>query len=144
MLPGHRRAARHRGPGRLPMLPGHHRPAGHRSEWPGGRCAENSPDALPRNQPSGRAIGRLLNSKRERLSATDARIIAVVKEAVPAPRQAAKLVECFQAMLRTKKKAALDAWLEDATGSLLAAFAKGIAADRDAVMAAITAPWSNG
>jgi transposase len=37
-----------------------------------------------------------------------------------------------------------DVWLRDAAGSLLAAFASGIAQDREAVEAAITEPWSNG
>ena len=46
-------------------------------------------------------------------------------------------------MLRSKQSTALDMWLADAAVSLLAAFAKGIAADRDAVAAAITEPWSN-
>ncbi|HTR15628.1 MAG TPA: transposase, partial [Acetobacteraceae bacterium] len=69
--------------------------------------------------------------------------VAVVEEAVPALRVAAALVEGFQNMLRTKT-AALDTWLTDAAESVLAAFAAGIAADRDAVAAAITEPWSNG
>uniref|UniRef100_UPI001EF02E0B transposase n=1 Tax=Rhodovastum atsumiense TaxID=504468 RepID=UPI001EF02E0B len=58
-------------------------------------------------------------------------------------RVAASLVKRFQDMLRTKT-AALENWLTDARGSLLAAFAAGIAADRAAVTAAITEPWSNG
>ncbi|WP_275266343.1 transposase [Rhodovastum atsumiense] len=53
------------------------------------------------------------------------------------------MVKRFQDMLRTKT-AALENWLTDARGSLLAAFAAGIAADRAAVTAAITEPWSNG
>ena len=114
------------------------------SEWATRRRrADSTPGALPCKPPSARTVARLLVSQRDRLPASDARLVAVVEEAVPALRVAAALVEGFQNMLRTKT-AALDTWLTDAAESVLAAFAAGIAADRDAVAAAITEPWSNG
>ena len=48
------------------------------------------------------------------------------------------------AILRSKTSADIDAWLRDAVNSLLGGFARGIAADRAAVEAAINEPWSNG
>jgi transposase len=115
------------------------------SEWATRRRRSDSmPDALPRKPPSARTIARLMSSPRERLSDADARLVAVVEEAVPALRDASVLVDGFQSMLRSKQSTALDIWLADAAASLLAAFAKGIAADRDAVAAAVTEPWSNG
>jgi transposase len=115
------------------------------SEWATRRRRSDSmPDALPRKPPSARTIARLKSSPRERLSDADARLVAVVEEAVPALRDASILVGRFQSMLRSKQSTALDIWLADAAASLLAAFAKGIAADRDAVAAAVTEPWSNG
>ena len=47
-------------------------------------------------------------------------------------------------MLRTRDKPALLRWLNEAAGSLLASFGKGIKADLAAVIAAFTLPWSNG
>ncbi|MCW3476396.1 transposase, partial [Limobrevibacterium gyesilva] len=37
-----------------------------------------------------------------------------------------------------------DSWISDAAGSLLSSFAAGIAAERQAIGAAVTQPWSNG
>ena len=47
-------------------------------------------------------------------------------------------------MIRTKVEADLDAWLSDASPSLLASFAAGITKAKVAVRAAIVEPWSNG
>ena len=47
-------------------------------------------------------------------------------------------------MIRSKTSAVLEGWIEDAKTSLLATFAKGIVADKRAIAAAITEPWSNG
>ncbi|WP_100526096.1 hypothetical protein [Paracoccus aminovorans] len=40
--------------------------------------------------------------------------------------------------------AAMAGWLEEASGSEMAAFARGRTADLDAVMVALREPWSNG
>jgi transposase len=47
-------------------------------------------------------------------------------------------------MARSKTGSRLDAWITDAAGSLFESFATGIIADKRAVSAAITEPWSNG
>ena len=46
--------------------------------------------------------------------------------------------------IRRKALPELDAWLDRAAFSGLAAFAKGIVKDKDAVRAAIASAWSNG
>nr|WP_292635718.1 transposase [Novosphingobium sp.] len=46
--------------------------------------------------------------------------------------------------MRSKEEARLDPWIAMATETKLAAFAVGIEADRDAVAAAISTPWSSG
>jgi VIT1/CCC1 family predicted Fe2+/Mn2+ transporter len=70
--------------------------------------------------------------------------IYVARSLDPALGVARDLVERFHAMARSRSSVALDAWLHDAAGSLLGAFANGIAKDREAVAAAITEPSSNG
>jgi transposase len=58
--------------------------------------------------------------------------------------EARALVERFHAMIRSKIEADLDTWIAEASASLLASFAAGIAKSKTAVLAAITQPWSNG
>ena len=57
---------------------------------------------------------------------------------------ARELVERFHQMVRDRDPAALPAWITDAASSVLASFGKGIVADRSAVAAAMSQPWSNG
>ena len=71
-------------------------------------------------------------------------LAAAVEQAVPALAVDRDRLERFHALLRSKSCVGLDAWLADAANSLLSSFATGIAADREAVAAAITEPWSNG
>ena len=71
-------------------------------------------------------------------------LAAAGEQAVPAPAVDRDLLERVHTLLRSKSSAGLDAWLADAANSLLSSFATGIAADRDAVAAAMTEPWSNG
>ena len=53
------------------------------SEWATRRRhAESTPGALLRKPPSARTIARLITSERDRLSRIDARLVAVVEEAV--------------------------------------------------------------
>lgn len=47
-------------------------------------------------------------------------------------------------MLRAQRGAELTAWLNDTKNTLVASFAAGIVADRHAVQAAFSEPWSNG
>jgi transposase len=85
-----------------------------------------------------------MTSKKDQLSTADKMLVAAVEQAVPTLRAARDLVERFHAILRSKTSADLDAWLRDAANSVLGGFARGIAADRTAVEAAINEPWSNG
>ena len=71
-------------------------------------------------------------------------LTAAVEKAVPALPVARDLLNRFHALLRSKSSVGLDAWLANAANSLLHSFATGIAADRNAVAAAMTEPWSNG
>jgi len=115
------------------------------SEWATRRRrAERMPASLPQRPPSARTIARLMTSKKDQLSTADKMLVAAVEQAVPTLRAARDLVERFHAILRSKTRADLDAWLRDAASSLLGGFARGIAADRPAVEAAINEPWSNG
>ena len=58
-----------------------------------------------------------------------------------------ELLQRFRALVKDRDVTALDGWLTDARDSNLAPFvslANGIVADRAAVVAALTTPWSNG
>ncbi|SEP51280.1 Transposase, partial [Methylobacterium sp. ap11] len=58
--------------------------------------------------------------------------------------EARSLVSAFQAMVRERRHADLDGWIERAAASLLGSFAAGLVKDKAAVAAALTEPWSNG
>lgn len=55
-----------------------------------------------------------------------------------------RVFDRFQAMVRHRNAAALGSWLDDAAAGPLASFANGLRADRSAVAAAFSLPWSNG
>ncbi len=57
---------------------------------------------------------------------------------------AREVLERFRAMMRSRDEARLDPWIATAADSKLAALAAGIDADRAAVAAAISTPWSSG
>jgi transposase len=78
------------------------------------------------------------------ISHADALLITVIEKAAPQLVAARDLFDRFQKMIRSKASAVLDGWIEDAATSPLSTFAKGIVADRQAIAAAITEPWSNG
>ena len=67
-----------------------------------------------------------------------------VLERVPALVAAREVVAAFQAMVRAMTPAKLGGWIERASTTLLAAFARGMAKDKSAVRAALTLSWSNG
>jgi transposase len=67
-----------------------------------------------------------------------------MERAVPVLVSARDLVERFHAMVRDRDPDALPAWIADVAGSVLASFGKGVVADRAAVAAAMSQPWSNG
>lgn len=93
---------------------------------------------------SARTIARLMTMTRDHLSKADSVTVAALEAGVPALVEARQLVERFHAMIRQKDEADLHSWIADASASLIASFAKGIAKDAAAVRAAITTSWSNG
>ncbi|HEY5410597.1 MAG TPA: ISL3 family transposase [Caulobacteraceae bacterium] len=94
--------------------------------------------------PSARTIARLMTGGRDDLSRAQTVTVAAVEAAAPALVEARDVVDAFHTLIRQKKAAALDEWLERAGQSLVASFARGLARDRAAVNAAIATAWSNG
>jgi transposase len=86
----------------------------------------------------------MMTTDRDRMSKTEALLVAVIETAAPALAVARDLMDRFHAMIRTRDTAALDPWIGEARQSLLASLATGIAADYDAVRNALNEPWSNG
>lgn len=93
---------------------------------------------------SARTIARSMTSERETGSAQTAMINALIERAVPALVVARDVLDRFHAMMRSSDEARLDPWVAMAAGTKLAAFAAGVEADKDAVAAAISSPWSSG
>jgi len=93
---------------------------------------------------SARTIARSMTTERETGSAQTALINAVIERAVPALVIARDVLDRFHAMMRSNDETRLDPWIAMATDSKLAAFAAGVEADKDAVAAAISSPWSSG
>ena len=115
------------------------------SEWSGRRRRSESADAGAIGRaPSARTIARLLTIGRDQLSKAQTITVAAIDRGVVALAEARDLLAEFQAIIRRKALTELDAWLDRAAGSLLAAFANGIVKDKDAVQAAIASAWSNG
>lgn len=84
------------------------------------------------------------DNRRHHLSKSDSILVTQVEHAVPALSQARRLLGAFTTIVRNGDAAAMAGWLEEASGSEMAAFARGLTADLDAVMAALREPWSNG
>jgi transposase len=108
------------------------------------RRAEAAEAQMPIAPPSARSIARLMTVARDQISHDDAVVVSVIEKAAPQLVAAHDLYDRFQTMIRSKTIEALDDWIEDAATSLLTTFAKGIVADKRAIAAAITEPWSNG
>ncbi len=70
--------------------------------------------------------------------------VAAIEGGVPLLVEAREIVAAFQSMIRKKTAEELEPWLQVAKVSLVASFANGVVKDRNAVIAAITLPWSNG
>ena len=83
-------------------------------------------------------------SGRTRLARAEAVLVATIERALPSLAKARDLALRFQALIRGRKGETLATWIDAALASLLASFAAGIQADRNAVAAAIVEPWSNG
>lgn len=112
------------------------------TEWATRRRRDEATE-LPRRCPSSRVIAGLLMLVPERLSRADLTLVTLIEAKLPCLGQVRDLVERFHHMIRTGSSEDLDRWIEDAS-TLLAAFTRGIIADRAAVAAAIASPWSNG
>ena len=108
------------------------------------RRAETVSDHQMRKVPSARTIARLLTMARDHLSKAESVTVVAIETGVVALTEARTLIERFHSMIRTKVETGLDAWLADASPSLLASFAAGIAKAKAAVRAAIVEPYSNG
>lgn len=94
--------------------------------------------------PAARTVARLMSMGRDHLTKAEAVTVAAIEQSVPSLVEARTLAEQFQSMIRTRGAADLDAWITQADQSLVASFARGVARDKAAVLAAITEPWSNG
>ena len=108
------------------------------------RPAESAGSERLRKPPPARILSRLLSSERDHLTKGDAITVPRIERAVPVLASARDLVERFHAMVRDRDPDALPAWIAEVAGSVLASFGKGIVADRAAVAAAMSQPWSNG
>ena len=106
-------------------------------------CPERA-SLAPTAAPSSRIVARLLTSERDCRSTEAVRIRVAVESTCPALVTARNLLDRFKAMVASGKPDDLAPWLDAATDSAMASSASGIAADRAAVLAAITEPWSNG
>ncbi|MEQ9124138.1 MAG: ISL3 family transposase, partial [Alphaproteobacteria bacterium] len=113
------------------------------TEWATRRRRDET-GAAPRRCPSARTLARLMTVARTKLTRSEAVVVARVEAAVPALVVARELIDRFHRLIREKRVADLDDWLVDAEGSAIVSFAKGVAAYRAAIAAAIEEGWSNG
>ena len=94
--------------------------------------------------PSARTIARGLTIERDPGSARTALVNATIETAVPELIAARDLMDRFHAMMRSKDVDRLDPWIASGSEGKLASFAAGVEADKQAIAAAITEPWSSG
>ena len=90
--------------------------------------------------PAPRALAQLLTTARDTLTRAEAVIVATAEGAVPDLVAARGVADAFHALIRTRDRAGLDAWIETTLASPLESVAKGVAADRAAIAAAIETP----
>jgi len=99
-------------------------------------------------EPSSRRCARLLTAAPDKLDAHENEFLAHLAETAPDLVRVGELATRFAGLIRGVPDkgdgSALDAWLTDARGTALDAFARGIMRDRDAVLAALVEPWSTG
>jgi transposase len=85
--------------------------------------------------------------KEEDLKAEEQESLRQLRQASPQIEVAYQLVEAFLHMVRERTGEQLDAWLKAVQASHLEAFQSfvtGVQQDKDAVLAGLTLPWSNG
>ena len=102
------------------------------------------PSGRSRKLPSARVIAKMMTTERDHLSADDALLSVTIEKAVPDLLAARDLIDRFHAMIRKGDVDQLDDWIKAAKTGLLESLANGLTADRDAVRAALSEPWSNG
>jgi transposase len=108
------------------------------------RCAEAAQASGPRKCPSARKIAMMPTQMRAHLTREDAVTVAMIEAAVPLLAASRHLLERFQVMVRKRDPSGLDAWLDQASSSAMASFARGLREDQPTVAAALSLPWSNG
>jgi len=114
------------------------------SEWTTRRRRDEKLGHAAGASMSARTIARNMTTERETGSAQTAMVNALIERTVPALVAAHDVLDRFHAMMRSKDETRLDPWIATAASSKLAAFAAGVEADKDAVAAAISSPWSSG
>ena len=108
------------------------------------RRAEQATGRHLQKVPSARTIARMLTIGRDHLTKAETVTVATIETEVPALGEARKVIASFHTMIRTRTVVGLDPWIEAASDSLVASFARGVMKDINAVRAAISEPWSNG
>ena len=94
--------------------------------------------------PPSRKIARMMTTGRHHPTKADSLLVAQIEHTIPALAQARQLLDDFTDMVRNGDGTSMAGWLEQARPSEMAAFARGLTADLEAVMAALREPWSNG
>ena len=87
--------------------------------------ADKAPPALGR-APAARTIARMLTTSRDHLTKAETTAAAAIESGVALVAEARDAIVAFQDMIRRKATTELDAWLDGAKDSLVAAFANGI------------------
>lgn len=94
-----------------------------------------------------RKVTWLLRSEPDKLAESDQQRVAQITAAIPELDVASQLTRSFKHVLMNKHPEQLADWLQRVTSTSipeLRRFADGIVRDLDAVLAAISLPWSNG
>lgn len=108
------------------------------------RRAERALPTGASKSPPARRIAGILTTGRDLLNKADSVLVAQIEAALPALARARVLADQFTTMVRNRSANQLGAWLAEAEGSLLSAFARGLKKDQAAVSAALSEPCSNG
>jgi len=116
------------------------------SEWATRRRRDEAAvvEGLPRKCPSARTIAKMMTTYRYTSARKQAIMMTMIEKAVPDLFAARDLLDEFHAIVRARKRGCLDDWIDRARTGLLASLATGLAADRAAVDAALSEPWSSG
>jgi transposase len=113
-------------------------------EWATRRRRDDRFGQSAGTSPSARTIARGLTVERDSASARIALVNATIETAVPELIAARNVLDRFHAMMRSGDPARLNPWIASAREGKLASLAAGVAADKDAIAAEITEPWSSG